>query len=102
MNLITATVNIITAPVAVVVNALVAIAVFGYSPRRTSPNLLIGCLALSDVLVALTCQPEYITYRLMENKHRVAACFVRITYSTAFYVCLGVSFMTLTAVSYER
>lgn len=102
MNLITATVNIITAPVAVVVNALVAIAVFGYSPRRTSPNLLIGCLPLSDVLVALTCQPEYITYRLMENKHRVVPCFVRITYSTAFYVCLGVSFMTLTAVSYER
>ena len=102
MNLITATVNIITAPVAVVVNALVAIAVFGYSPLRASSNLLIGCLALSDVLVALTCQPEYITYRLMENKHRVVPCFVRITYSTAFYVCLGVSFMTLTAVSYER
>ena len=102
MNLITATVNIITAPVAVVVNALVAIAVFGYSPRRTSSNVLIGCLALSDVLVALTCQPEYITYRLMENKHRVVPCFVRITYSTAFYFCLGVSFMNLTAVSYER
>ena len=102
MNLITATVNIITALVVVVVNALVAIAVFGYSPLRTPSNLLIGCLALSDVLVALTCQPEYITYRLMEKKHRVVPCFVRITYSTAFYVCLGVSSMTLTAVCYER
>jgi len=38
----------------------------------------------------------------MENKHRVVPCFVRITNSTAFYVCFGVSFMTLTTVSYER
>ena len=38
----------------------------------------------------------------MENKHPVVPCFVRITCSTALYVSFGVSFMTLTAVSYER
>ena len=52
MNLITATVNIITAPVAVIIKAVVVTAVFSFSPLSTPSNLLIGCLALSDVLVA--------------------------------------------------
>lgn len=38
----------------------------------------------------------------MENQHRSVPCFVRIVYSNAFYICCGVSFMTLAAVSYER
>ena len=38
----------------------------------------------------------------MEHKHRVVPCFVRITCSTVLYLSFGVSFMTLTAVSYER
>ena len=101
-NLITAIINIVTAPVAVIVNALVITAIFGTSRLRTPSNLLIACLALSDVFVGLTAQPGYITYRLMENQHRSVACFARIIYCAAFYVCFGVLFTTLTAVSYER
>ena len=52
MNLITAIFNIITAPVAVIIKALVVTAVLSFSPLSTPSNLLIGCLALSDVLVA--------------------------------------------------
>ena len=102
MNLITAIINIATAPIAVIINALVAIAILSTSRLRTPSNLLIACLALSDVFVGLTAQPGYITYRLMENQHRSVPCFVRIIYGAAFYVCFGVSFMTLTSVSYER
>lgn len=76
MNLITAMANIITAAVTVIINALVITAVFSYSSLRTSSNLLIGCLALSDVLVALTCQPWYVTYRLMENILRLLRSLV--------------------------
>ena len=102
MNLITAIINIVTAPITVIVNALVVTAIFGTSRLRTPSNLLIACLALSDVFVGLTAQPGYTAYRLMENQHRSVPCYVRIIYSAAFYVCFGVSFMTLTAVSYER
>ena len=102
VNLITAIINIATAPVAVTANTLVATVIFSCSRLRTPSNLLIGCLAVSDVLVGLTVQPGYITYRLMENDLRSVPCFVRITYAAAFYVCFGVSFMTLSAVSYER
>ena len=102
MNLVTAIINIVTAPFAVTVNALVATAIFSCNRLRTPLNLLIACLALSDVFVGLTAQPGYITYRLMENQRRSVPCSVRIFYCAAFYVCFGVSFMTLCAVSYER
>ena len=102
MNLITAIINIVTAPFAVIVNALVVTAICSCNRLRTPLNLLIACLALSDVFVGLTAQPGYITYRLMENQRRSVPCFVRIMYCAAFYVCFGVSFMTLCALSYER
>ena len=38
----------------------------------------------------------------MENQHRSVPCFVSIVYANTFYLCCGVSFMTLAAVSYER
>lgn len=101
-NLITAIINIITAPVAVVANALIVIVILACPRLRTPSNLLLATLALSDALVGLTVQPGYIAYRLMENQHRSVPCFIRLIYSSAFYVCFGVSFMTLTAISYER
>ena len=102
MNLVTAIINIVTAPFAVTVNSLVAIAIVSCNRLRTPLNLFIACLALSDVFVGLTAQPGYITYRLMEKQRRSFPCFVRIIYCAAFYVCFGVSFLTLCAVSYER
>ena len=102
VNLITAIINIVSAPFAVVSNILIAVAIFNIARLRTPSNLLIGCLALSDILVGLLVQPCYITFRLTENRHRKVPCFVRIVYANAFYVCCGVSFMTLSAVSYER
>ena len=102
VNLVTAIVNSISAPFAVVCNILIVVAIFKNARLRTPSNLLIGCLALSDILVGLAVQPGYITFRLMENQHRSVPCFVRVVYSNAFYICCGVSFMTLTAVSYER
>ena len=102
MNLVTAIINIIASPLAVISNSLIIIAILTSSRLRTPSKFLIGCLALSDVLVGLAVQPGYICFRLMENQHRSVPCFVRVMYSNAFYICCGVSFMTLSAVSYER
>ena len=102
VNLVTAIINIIASPFAVISNSIIVIAIFTSSSLRTTSNFLIACLALSDVLVGLTVQPGYICFRLMENQHRSVPCFVRVMYSNAFYICCGVSFMTLSVVSYER
>lgn len=101
MNLVTAIINITAAPFAVVFNLLIFYAIMSRQ-LRTPSNLLIACLALSDVFVGLAVQPGYITYRLMENQLRSVPCFVMVVYANAFYLCCGVSFMTLAVVSYER
>ena len=102
MNLATAIINIIASPFAVISNSLIVITIFTSCRLRTPSNLFIGCLALSDILVGLTVQPSYICFRLMENQHRSVPCLVRVLYSNTFFVCCGVSFMTLSAVTYER
>ena len=97
--------SVVTLLVAVTVNVLlVVITIFIYPRLRTPSNLLIASLAISDVLsdIGLTARPDYITYRLTENQQRSVPCFGRIIYCAAFYICFGVSFMTLSAVSYER
>ena len=99
VNLVTAIINIIASPLAVIGNSLIVIVIFNSSRLRTTSNLLIGCLALSDVLVGLTLQPSFICFRLMENQHRSVPCLVRVIYFNAFYICCGVS---LSVVCYER
>ena len=102
INLVTAIINIVTVPVGVIANLLIVTAIFGCPRLQTPSNLLIASLALSDLFVSLTVHLGYITYRLLENQLRLVPCFVRIMYHLAFFSCFGVSFMTLSAVSYER
>ncbi|XP_022810003.1 histamine H2 receptor-like [Stylophora pistillata] len=101
-NLITAVINILAGPIAIIANVLILAAIINCSSLRSPSNVLIASLALSDVLVGLTAQPGYISYRLLENQHQRVPCFVMVLYSVAFYICFGVSCMTLTAVSFER
>ena len=87
VNLVTAIVNSISAPFAVFCNLLIAVAIFKNARLRTPSNLLIGCLALSDILVGLAVQPGYITFRLMENQHRsVHALFELYTLTRSIFV----------------
>ncbi|XP_068759647.1 adenosine receptor A2b-like [Montipora capricornis] len=102
VNLVTAIINIVSSPFGVVSNLLIMVSILSNSRLRTPSNLFISCLALSDVLVGLSVQPGYIAFRLMENQLRSVPCFVRVAYTNAFYICCGVSFMTLTSISYER
>ena len=101
-NLITGVINAVFSPFAVVANVLVFFAIL-LNPSLRSPScLLIACLALSDLLVSLIVQPMYVTYRFLEIHHGYANCAVRLLYAKGFYICYGVSFMTLSAISFER
>ena len=101
-NLLTGVVNAVLSPFAVVANFVIVLVITGRASLRTPLNLLLGCLALSDFLVGLVVQPSYVAFRLTENKHMFVPCALRLFYSTGFFMCYGVSLVTLCAISCER
>lgn len=101
-NLVTAVVNAILSPFAVAANFLIIFVICKKTSLHSPSNLLLGCLAISDLLVGVVVQPSYVAYRLLENQHGFVPCSVGMLYSTGFYVCYGVSFMTLCTISCER
>lgn len=102
-NLITGVINAIFVPFSATTNSLVFLAILLSPSLRSAPScLLIACLALSDFLVSVIVQPTYVAYRLNENLYGYVNCAVRVLYANGFYICYGVSFMTLSAISFER
>lgn len=101
-NLVTAAMNAILSPFAVAGNFLIVFIICKTSSLHSPSNLLLACLAISDIFVGLVVQPSYVAYRLLENQHGFVPCSVRMLYSTGFYVCYGVSFMTLCTIGCER
>ena len=102
-NLITATINAVCSPFAVVANFLVVLVIVRKVAPHTPSNVLLASLACSDLMVGMVVQPCYVVFRLYENiSHLVPPCLLRIVYSESFWVCYGVSFLTLSAISIER
>lgn len=101
-NFITGVINGIFSPVAVIGNFAVLFIIFRTAWLREPSNILLGCLALCDMLVGVIVQPSYVSFRISENLGNFVPCSVRMTYSTSFFICYGVSFLTLNAISYER
>lgn len=102
-NLITATINALSSPFAVLANFLVVFVIARNTALHTPSNVLLASLAFSDLMVGMVVQPCYVVFRLYENiLHLVPPCLLRIIYSESFWVCYGVSFLTLSAISIER
>lgn len=101
-NFITSIINGIFSPVAFIGNFAVLFIIFRTAWLREPSNLLLGCLAVCDMLVGIIVQPSYVSFRLSENRDNFVPCVVRMIYSTSFFICYGVSFLTLNAISYER
>ncbi|KXJ23988.1 Trace amine-associated receptor 9 [Exaiptasia diaphana] len=89
-------------PVAIIGNLLVMLAVYKLPSLKTPSNVLLACLAFSDFLIGLVVQPLFVIYRVMENVDKRVPCDFRVAYSESFWVCYGVSFMMLSAISFER
>lgn len=101
-NLLTGVLNAVLSPFGVVANFLIVWVIARKVSLRTPLNMLLGCLAMSDLLVGLVVQPSYVAFRLIENKHMFVPCPLRLFYSTGFFMCYGVSLVTLCAISCER
>ena len=67
-NLLTGVLNAVLLPCAIVANSLVILVIIRKVSLRSPLNLLLGCLAVSDLLVGLFVQPSYVAFRLVENQ----------------------------------
>ena len=84
-NLITATINAVCSPFAVVANFLVVLVIVRKVAPHTPSNVLLASLASSDLMVGMVVQPCYVVFRLYENiSHFVPPCLLRIVYSESF------------------
>ena len=102
-NLITAAINAVCSPFAAVTNFLVVFVIARNASLQTPSNVLLASLACSDLMVGTVVQPCYVVFRLYEYfSHAVPPCLLRIVYSESFWVCYGISFLMLSAISIER
>lgn len=103
-NVILIVVNLLTSLTATVGNILVIMAVKRTRSLRTPSNALLCCLALSDLLVGAVVQPIYALQMIFEiQRNSDGFCFAKITTTGSLaWVCAGVSFLVISAISVER
>ena len=101
-NLLTGIINAVLSPFAVTANFFIVFLILRKYSLQTPSNLLLTCLAISDLLVGLIVQPSFVIFRILENTYGFVPCVVRMIYRMGFFICYGVSFMTLCAISCER
>lgn len=102
-NTVTSVVNGLSSVVAVTANALVLVVLWRNQALHTAGNVLLGCLAFSDIMVGLVSQPAFIVARVSENHrdfHRL--CISRLVAELTGWTASGVSFLTLTAIGVEK
>ena len=97
---ITVIINIITSPVVVLLNVLVIMAVIRRPRLQSYSNILLACLAVTDVLNGLITQPLFILCGILEllgmNEPEVILCSFHYAFlrSLSVYSCLHLMLIT--------
>lgn len=103
--LITAAVlNFVACPSNILLNTLVMVAVKTKRRLQTHPNILLACLALTDLMLGLIVQPLHITMTifLLQGKRYEDFCELNLVYIISLTVCCVASLYQLALVSAER
>ena len=97
-------VNSLTALTAIIGNMLILLTVSRTPALRTPSNTLLCCLAFADLLVGLIVQPTYTLQMVFEIQRNPSAfCITKImTTGSLSWICAGVSFLVISAISVER
>ena len=104
-NAFTAVANAVLSLIATCGNAFVIFVILRHREERHVPyNVLLGCLALSDLMVGLVAQPALAIHKIMEIRRQSFAirCTARIVQSCSGWLTSGVSLFTLCAISLDR
>ena len=91
-------------PLPSVLNALVMVAVKTRRRLQTHPNILLACLALTDLMVGLVVQPLHITKTifLLQGKDAHEFCNIELAFSVSFLVFSFIIGCHLLLISGER
>ena len=103
--LITAAVfNLATCPFTVLLNALIMVAVKTKRRLQTHPNILLACLALTDLMVGLVVPPLHtaITIFLLQGKDANEFCDIHFAFSISFAIFIFLTASHLILLSGER
>ena len=82
-------------------NLLILVALKKASNLRSSSKLWLGCLATTDLCVGLVSQPIYVALK-MSTEHSKQCFYLMTLYNITSCIFVGVSLLTLTAISVDR
>jgi len=99
-----AALNLVACPVTIFLNALVMIAVKTKRRLQTHPNVLLACLALTDLMVGLVLQPLHITKTifLLQGKSIHEFCDIELAFTLFFMTLTFATVAHLLLISGER
>ena len=96
-------VNILLSITAILGNSLIVVALRKESSLHPPSKLLYRCLATTDLLVGLVCQPHYAIYRIsFVHEHWSLCRYANYAVSVTSYALCGVSLVTTAAISVDR
>ena len=102
-NIITAVLNSLFSVTAVCGNAFIIIVIWRREVLHVPSNLLLCCLAISDLVVGLISQPAFVIYKVTEIKgYFNVYCAARMLQFCSGWFFSGVSLFTLCAISVDR
>ena len=99
-----AVLNLAACPLTIFLNALVMFAVKTKRRLQTHLNVLLACLALTDLMVGLVVQPLHITNTifLLQGKHFHEFCDIDFAFTLSFVISCWASVSHLVLISGER
>ena len=99
-----AVLTLATCPFTIFLNALVMVAVKTKRRLQTHPNILLACLALTDLMIGLVTQPLHITKTifLLQGKDYHEFCNIEQAFTVSFLVFSFITACHLLLISGER
>ena len=104
LNIFIIAINTPFAVFAIFSNLVIIITIYKTKELRISANVLLCCLAITDLLVGLVTQPLFITWRLMLHFSSTicSSALWHSFYEAFLYLCTGGSFLCLAYLSTDR
>ena len=102
-NIIICILNSVFSLITFAANLVILHAIRKDEDLHSPPFIPLCCLAFSNLLVGLVCQPFLVAYKISELVDNFPAhCRLRMIYDLSGYITSGASLLTLTAVSIDR